>query len=1680
MSLVKRLHTIMAAPQPTPQRGAASYSFKEAQAKYSKRTGGMIPALFDQIIAANATLGAHARQARAMAVGASADKSDFGSDVLSARKLLGLKNNFLRSTSEFVETRFALSSEEKNLILSLGDGDNRETLRLLKTLLPDFKLPTQWAYDVSTSGGRSTRGFLPPDEFLSTPVKKIIPLKALQKILPMFPAGWDGPKSYLFQSFFDGLDFAPDGITKKKAERAATDGRALENDDGDASRGGEKKQNRDKAFGAGFEDRVFLSLSLDGMFVKINPDSEFMMGIPQAGDIYDFDPMRNSWADSAFYWIDLQFTLSGVIRWPADYAYYATAAQSEKSFIPALFHSVVATNRQRIARSTSYGRTVKKLVSHISNFEDLERTAKLAPFPKKIRANEDGFLILGSAAGGRMGDVAWVPVVNNVAPYTQFLRDSYDAEAFTIKQSLQMASMPLYTDPQTEKFSFVNESGQVDVLELDGSIPLNDLTIHHILSDKTQGSKSTNPEAAGYKGWKLKLRDALVTIAEKIGYGSEDSMVLNRAIVSLSMVSNVYEYLSSYQEDAADLAQVCQRILDSNFKFTNGSEESHVAYSHVVLRTRLACVLFSKYAPQRERFLKAAQEAEVIYSDDFVKDRDFDTDCVVANLPGLKKILPHQIKMQKRLQPLMVGGKPLYSETTIVSAGVGSGKSVAGAIMTIAAHLHRGTSKRPLIVLPNTLVAGMVSELAKFSEGQLNAFPLTTKSLRTMQAVGTGTYNFENADSPNYSYLEGILKGLPPNTIPIASYAFLTSDSADQVYGDRIVERFFIPEFLRDVMGIDLVAADEAHFVKNTEAKITRALHAIIARQGVIKVPMSGTLIVNSVADYVGLGAIANPALLRDKDEFYGRFGDDPDGPAVRELIKTQAGFVQVEKWDYAAFLSPLTQNYHFIPSMHPELKRFYDAFVVESLEEFLKNDPLSAKKLNSSNPPDPNEDDELDKKLNAYFQSIELLLSAPDAKDPKGKYVYKAFVDSVRDPRALVSPKVDKVAEICREHFAKYFTDDILAQRKRYVKALEAEGRTAQPMGNKIIVFSNRRATPQHIFDNLPKDLKPYAKLYLAELGMGAIEEWKSNDNLRILVASENTIKEGQNFQMANRLIRVESGFRPGDQEEQAPGRVDRPDPDKVYDRDMVYIDWVLCDFTIEVLKAARLIHKIINKAKADYGEDETGRGGYPSFTKMVANAIPPTPMVRLSMSNIQSPELTNRLSMIDYFSAYTTYSTWKQFMRQESAKVAPEPHEIRPINRVTIAGSQRIVYSPRVVGMTPTSTTGFEVISVAIREMPPSDGGNVADEEEESSREDVLEDLVAAQVGDVVDTEFGLGIVRRVLKNDLRVDIKGIPVPVKVSKATTWYFVNAEDRKRVADLIAKSKFMATLPGGAAPPLPANAYVDEDAPAGTAIKKPIPTTPRRTATTGLGEKLPLPATPPPNVKPPRSPYAGLATARSRMEKIKEAESRLIVETPEDTVTVASLNGCLSLLYGMSDSSYVVDYGFKTLPPLLRATFKNPTQLRAFKDALTAKPATRGAKTLAVSDDAIALLDTTLRHWRQGAVTSTQQGVEPIDVVAYIERVFKRKTSSQATVHFLLFVNLEIGEVSIGLNPAHGSTLRVKTLLPTLKFKLDGDGGLYRVGLKARLTSMLKAMGPLMDASFKRELETLRLTKERD
>ena len=97
------------------------------------------------------------------------------------------------------------------------------------------------------------------------------------------------------------------------------------------------------------------------------------------------------------------------------------------------------------------------------------------------------------------------------------------------------------------------------------------------------------------------------------------------------------------------------------------------------------------------------------------------------------------------------------------------------------------------------------------------------------------------------------------------------------------------------------------------------------------------------------------------------------------------------------------------------------------------------------------------------------------------------------------------------------------------------------------------------------------------------AFNEFKTNPDRKILIANEQGMSEGHNLQIASRIIRAESPWGPGALS-QTNARVFRPDPKGAIAaskgegemvRDVIYLDWVLANNTMEVPKLARVISK-------------------------------------------------------------------------------------------------------------------------------------------------------------------------------------------------------------------------------------------------------------------------------------------------------------------------------------------------------------------------------------------------------------------------------------------------------------------------------------------------------------------------
>ena len=153
------------------------------------------------------------------------------------------------------------------------------------------------------------------------------------------------------------------------------------------------------------------------------------------------------------------------------------------------------------------------------------------------------------------------------------------------------------------------------------------------------------------------------------------------------------------------------------------------------------------------------------------------------------------------------------------------------------------------------------------------------------------------------------------------------------------------------------------------------------------------------------------------------------------------------------------------------------------------------------------------------------------------------------------------------------------------------------EPHG-KLIIITRYTHSAQAVFDALPPDLRKQATVFTGKnkSKWKGFEEFKTDPRCTILIANEQGMSEGHNLQMASRLIRAESPWGPGELD-QTSARIFRPDPKGASEkadgkgemyRDIIYLDWVLADNTMEVAKQARLISKIFSTTRVEESENE------------------------------------------------------------------------------------------------------------------------------------------------------------------------------------------------------------------------------------------------------------------------------------------------------------------------------------------------------------------------------------------------------------------------------------------------------------------------------------------------------------
>lgn len=446
----------------------------------------------------------------------------------------------------------------------------------------------------------------------------------------------------------------------------------------------------------------------------------------------------------------------------------------------------------------------------------------------------------------------------------------------------------------------------------------------------------------------------------------------------------------------------------------------------------------------------------------------------------------------------------------------------------------------------------------------------------------------------------------------------------------------------------------------------------------------------------------------------------------ARQRLSRYAAVVTKKKKEWAFMLPSPIEEFHavkfHVDTDPPEQQRLgelhrqlYDLVVDESVEELRKLVEAAKKRAKSSEDDDDDDDGDegessedgersqdmelgdedelgmLDPELvKAYLQRIERLIIAPE-KDP-------AFEKIFGKGAKYRSRKANVIAGIVDAHFnppawdpGVIYTEYQLVARKGDLYLARKQDQSSyrrsllprdtlgkrpednndiwkkEPAG-KVIIFCRYTNSVNAVYDALPDKYKAMAVKFTGKEvdKWGNLNAFKSDPKVKILIANEMGMSEGHNLQIASRLIRVESPWGPGELDQSA-SRIFRPDPKgaaegEIY-REVVFLDWVLADNTMEVPKQARLIAKVFNKTRFDEAEN-------PLYNDVLGkNSLPE---VSLSITNV----LQERPSLHDFQKYVNSYAQLNGIMRAEFHEMrVTQPAEMLPVPQTpVIEGSAQI----------------------------------------------------------------------------------------------------------------------------------------------------------------------------------------------------------------------------------------------------------------------------------------------------------------------------------------------------------------------------------------------------------------------
>lgn len=769
----------------------------------------------------------------------------------------------------------------------------------------------------------------------------------------------------------------------------------------------------------------------------------------------------------------------------------------------------------------------------------------------------------------------------------------------------------------------------------------------------------------------------------------------------LGNISNVYKLLGGeiFRRVCSAVALADKKVLFGQNQESHDQFKTDHVYRSIpsnVLSTFILphALLFGHYAPARDSiFAEAEASMEKTQPDDSITEDDIK---VAGAIEG-SMMFPHQVKCHKTLRK-----RPEFALLDVAPGGGKTSLGITD-IAAMLEEIGDGHF-RPLIMCPDGLIPNWCNDAKLFFGNKWNMIPLNSeiykrwgeekltnliKTAPRNTILVCGVHFLSSVGKDRYYVGGGVvtvsptvefIKQFQPNYIGIdESHWFKNPDSTRTALIRSITTASHV-EYLRLFTGT---------FIAN---RVDDAL-------GQTSLFNAAALRYEDIFGDENLrGGDTNPETIREGAQ-RARRKLETHGAVIRATRKEWAfllaqpieRFIMVDL-DY----SPGDQNRDGseITSTDIELSKLHDALysvVMERSIEEIQKLAEQAKKSKKRGDDDDDDDDDgggggggggdaddlgldeddplgmlTNEQLKPYLQRIERLITSPE-KDPLFEEIFGAAGVTKYVPR-----KVKEIYGIIEEHFKpdvwnrgqKYKELDLVYHQGKLWLARKLDLSTPNRMmlsdssvgvspdqlpevwreepEGKVIIFTRYKDTVDSIYENMPERFKKMAVPYHGSIAnaKGNLHLFKNDPKIKILVANEQSIKEGHNMQMASRIIRVEWPWTPGDLE-QSKSRILRPDVKGNKDmikngkagelyREAIFLDWVVANKTMEVDKHARLIWKTVEKAYFDEDNPDNLR-------ELDQYELSP---VRLALDNLRNrTDISNEGGVFsEYYAAYTT----------------------------------------------------------------------------------------------------------------------------------------------------------------------------------------------------------------------------------------------------------------------------------------------------------------------------------------------------------------------------------------------------------------------------------------------------------